>query len=85
MFVQVIARANGTVLRPFPQPETPLSSQDFGLRLQVQAPGFELSTPKLVVERSNPSAIHVPQFCVSRMFGREGNYGLASGVLSEVA
>ena len=35
------------VLRPFPQPESPLSSLSFGLRLQVQAPGFELTTPKL--------------------------------------
>ena len=50
--------ANGTVLRPFLQPESLLSSQEFGLRLQVQALGFELMTPVLGVECSSPSAIH---------------------------
>ena len=39
------AWANGKVLRPFLQPESPLSSQEFDLRLQVQAPGFELISP----------------------------------------
>ena len=48
------AWASGTVLRrPFLQPESPLSSQDFGLRLQVQASGFELTTPILEAARSN--------------------------------
>ena len=50
----------GTVLRLFRQPESPLSSQEFGLRLQVQAPGFELMTPMVGVERSSPMAIHHP-------------------------
>ena len=38
------AWAKGTVLRPFLQPESSLSSQEFGLRLQVQDPGFEIMT-----------------------------------------
>ena len=42
------------------QSESPLSLQEFGLRLQVQAPGFELITPMLVFERSSPSATHHP-------------------------
>ena len=54
------AWANGTVLRPCIT-ESPLSSQEFGLRLQVHAPGFELMTPLLGVERSSPSAIHHPR------------------------
>ena len=41
LLVQVLrlnnAWASGSVLRPFLQPESPLSSQEFGLRLQVQA------------------------------------------------
>ena len=40
----------GTVLRPFLQPKSPLSSQEFGLQVQEQAPGFELKTPILGVE-----------------------------------
>ena len=47
------AWASGTVLRPFLQPESPLSSRSFGLRLQVQASGFELTTTILEAGRSN--------------------------------
>ena len=55
------AWANSTVLRPVQQPEGPLFSQEFGLRLQVQAPVFELVTPMLGVERPSPSAIYHPR------------------------
>ena len=56
------AWANGAVLRPFLQPESPLSSQEFGLRLQVPAPGFKLMTLMLEVERSNPLTMQYPLF-----------------------
>ena len=59
------AWANGTVLRPFLQPESPLSLQEFGLLLHVQSPGFVLMTPTLGVERSSPSAIHHPQYILN--------------------
>ena len=51
------------VLRPFLQPERPLSSQEFGLRLQVQAAGIELVTPNY-----SPSAIHHPMCPFNSMF-----------------
>ena len=41
------AWASGTVLRPIPQPESPYFLTKFGLRLQVQASGFELTAPIL--------------------------------------
>ena len=41
------AWASGTVFRPFLQPESPLFLTKFGLWLQVQASGFELTTPIL--------------------------------------
>ena len=44
--------SKGTVLRPFPQPESPLSSQESGLRLQVPATGFEHVTSMLGVART---------------------------------
>ena len=34
------------VLTLFPQPESPLSSQEFDLLRQLHTPGFELMTPK---------------------------------------
>ena len=49
-------------LRPFLQLESPLSSQEFGLRLQAQ--GFELITPILGVKRSWPSVIHLPHYLI---------------------
>ena len=45
--------ASGTVLRPFLQPDSPHSPQEFGLRLQVQASGFELTTLILEAARTN--------------------------------
>ena len=45
--------ASGTVLRPFLQPESPLSSQELGLKLQVQASGFKLTTPILEAAHSD--------------------------------
>ena len=50
LFLLNNAWASGTVLRPFLQPESPLSSR---LRLQVQASGFQLTTPILKAARSN--------------------------------
>ena len=47
------ARANATVLRPFLQPDGPLSSREFGLLLQVQTPGCQLTIPILEAARSN--------------------------------
>ena len=47
------AWASGTVLRPCLQPESPPFLTKFVLRLQVQASGFELTTPKLKAARSN--------------------------------
>ena len=46
LFLLNNAWASGTVLRPFLQPESPLSSQ-------VQASGFELTTPILKAASSN--------------------------------
>ena len=43
--------ANDTVLRPFLQPEIPISSQEFGLRFETQALGFERMTPMLEKNR----------------------------------
>ena len=45
--------ANGTVLRPFLQIESPFSSQEFGLWLQAKDSGFKLMTCMLGVERSS--------------------------------
>ena len=41
-----------TVLRPFLQPESPLSPHEFGLRRQVQALGVELNSLFLGVANS---------------------------------
>ena len=55
LFVQRLNNdwASGIVLRPFLQPESPLSSQEIGLRLQVQASGFKLTTRILEAAHSN--------------------------------
>ena len=39
-----------TALTRFLQQESPLSTQEFGLQLKVQALGFELVTPMLGVD-----------------------------------
>ena len=52
------AWASGTVLRPFLQPESPPFLTKFGLRLQVQASGFELTTPILEALTTRLYTIH---------------------------
>ena len=47
------AWASRMVLRPFTTSRKPPFLTKFGLRLQVQAPGFELTTPILEAARSN--------------------------------
>ena len=54
----------GTFLGTFLQPESLLSSQDLGLKVQVQAPGFELMTPLLGFESCGNLAISHSHYLV---------------------
>ena len=60
------AWASGTVLRPSSTTRKPPFLTEFGLRLQVQASRFELTTPILEAARSNHWAIHHPR--ITRLY-----------------